>query len=289
MNQPSILNFSVLWQYCAQRFPLPAYTVLVAIFFGSSQLVLLEGFGEGKQWLGGIVLWLVFFHLRIFDEFKDFEEDRWHYPERVLSQGKITLGVLGQLGIIVIFLEAGLSYFLGSMVFFAWLGAFVFSVLMRIEFGASTWLQQNLLLYAITHNPIVAALAIVAWACSGAVWSNQYLWYVLSVSIASLGFELARKIRQPNEEIAGVQSYTSVYGMTKSLMILRLCTMISAFAAGMVLWEYHSNPWGWGILVVATIIGLLPHKNAPAKKIELLSTLFLLLSMLAMGAGLYHH
>ena len=269
--------------YCNERFPPVSYTILVGLFFWSAMIVYSLKPSLKEAWLGGIVMWLVFFHLRIFDEHKDYDQDRWSHPARYLSRGVVTLAFLGRLGLGAIALEAMLSLMIGWKAFFFWLGTLCFSLLMRWEFGLGQWLEERMLLYAITHNPIVACLALFAWSCSGEAWQPRNLWYVLTVSLASFGFELARKTNRPEEEIEGVDSYTSVYGLKKVLWILRTTIVLSIGTASVVLFSLSSSIWGWGILGLASLLSLyLTLPSGTAKKFEGAGLLFLLLAMLSM-------
>ena len=269
--------------YCNERFPPVAYSLLVCLFFWSAMIVFGLKSSDQIAWLGGGVMWLVFFHLRIFDEFKDFEEDRWAYPERVLSRGLVNLAILGRLALGAIILEAIFSRMIGSTAFWAWIATLGFSILMRLEFGLGYWLERRMILYAITHNPIVACLAVFAFACTGSVWQDHFIWYILTVSLASLGFEFARKMNQPEEEHPTVHSYSSVYGLRTMLWVLRIVLLLSWICAGMVLQAQNSSIWGWLVLGITGLFSLgLTHPKGNAKKFEASGTLFLLLAMLAM-------
>lgn len=269
--------------YCNERFPLVAYTILVCLFFWSAMIVYSLDGSRSIAWFGGVIMWLVFFHLRIFDEFKDFHEDRWAYPERILSRGLVTLSILGRLGVGAIIIEGILAFLIGWPAFWLWIGTLFFSILMRLEFGLGLWLEERMLLYAITHNPIVACLALFAWGCTEETWKPRNLWYVLFVSVASFAFEIARKTNQPHEEKEGVDSYTSVYGLEKVLWILRGSILLSMLFSGMVLLSLQSSVWGWGIWGLTSLISLfLTMPNGNAKKFEASGTLLLLLGMLSM-------
>ena len=139
--------------------------------------------------------------------------------ERILSRGVITLSTLGRLGAMAIIIEAILALLIGQRAFWLWMCTLIFSILMRLEFGFGQWLEKRMFLYAITHNPIVACLALLAWGCTDEAWQARNLWYVLSISLASFAFEIARKTHQPDEEVEGVDSYSSVYGLDKVLWI----------------------------------------------------------------------
>ena len=62
-----------------------------------------------RSLLGALTLLFFFFHLRVFDEHKDFEEDSRFHPHRVLQRGVITLADLRVLAALCIVAEIGLA------------------------------------------------------------------------------------------------------------------------------------------------------------------------------------
>ncbi|HJN73536.1 MAG TPA: hypothetical protein QGF58_06335 [Myxococcota bacterium] len=288
--------------YLNERFPPVAYSILVALFFGSAALVShAVGGGEATSWAGGVVVLLVFFHLRVFDEHKDFDGDVVAYPDRVLSRGDVTLRDLRVLGAIAIAVELAICAWIGPRALIAWAATLVFTLLMLKEFFVGQWLSKHIVVYAITHNPVVAGLALLGWACTDAGWHPAYLAYVAMISLASLGFEVGRKFRLPAEEIEGVESYTSVLGRGRALLLL-WASMVGGVVAFAVLLRFLdggwiarswplSGPWaidGLGSVVVLLVAispaALLVHRESAAKKVEGASTLVLFLCMLLSGA-----
>ena len=153
--------------YLGERFPLPAYTVLIGALVAGA-VATAEGAAGGAAPLA--VGWrhlgafatalLLFFHLRVFDEFKDFAADQLAHPERLLSRGVITLRALGWAGVVVLALQLGINVGLGLWALAWWGAAVAFSVLMRFEFFVGDWLRRHLVAYALLHNPIVAWLML---------------------------------------------------------------------------------------------------------------------------------
>ncbi|MBN2798442.1 MAG: hypothetical protein JXX28_04780 [Deltaproteobacteria bacterium] len=207
-----------------ERFPPVVYTVLVGVF-ASSGLAVAGWLGEGDgswPWLAFPLVWLVFLRLRLFDEGKDFAEDVVLHPERVLSRGLVSLDLLTRLGWGVLLAEGLLAALIGRWTLVAWAGTALFTLGMRVEFGVGRFLRQHLLLYALTHNPVVAGLTLILAAAAGAGWSWDYLWYVAVASLGSLGFELGRKLRRPEEEQEGLRTYSSVLGSGRARALLGL-------------------------------------------------------------------
>ena len=122
--------------------------------------------------LGSLTLLCLFFHLRVFDDHKDYTEDCRHYPHRVLQQGIVTLNELKVLGGIAIALEFVLSALCSTASLVSVLFAFCFSLLMFKEFFARDWLKRHFLVYASTHMLIMPLLAIVIFSFA----TRQYPW-----------------------------------------------------------------------------------------------------------------
>jgi hypothetical protein len=264
-----------------ERFPPVVYTVLVVLYAVSANAVARGLGGDGRAApAAAIVVWLAFLHLRIFDEHKDFAADRVNHPERVLSRGLVTLPMLARVGLIAVIGEAAIAAMLGRRALLAWAAVLGFSLAMRFEFGVGGWLRHHLVAYAITHNPIVGLLALFLYAASQAPWSDGYLWYVALVSVASLGFEIGRKTRRPDEEQPGVETYTSALGQARGRALLGAVHAGTALATIGLAWTLGAGPAG---LVLAALVVLpgLATTGAKAKAAEAGASVTLLLAMLA--------
>jgi len=257
-----------LWGYLGERFPIGPYGVLVALFYGSATSVAraFDGGGGVSDWRGAVVMLLVFFHLRVFDEHKDADVDNIAHPERLLSRGVVTLPLLARAGLLTIGLEVLLSALIGPVALSWWLCAFLFTLAMRAEFGVGEWLNKHFILYAVTHNPVVGLLAAFAWATTETVFHPSYWAYIALVSVGSLAFEVGRKLRLPDEEIDGVPSYSSVLGRSKAGIFL---ATLSALTAGLTLWLCHTLSAEWyayAAAVIAFAAGAVPALTGKGEK-----------------------
>ncbi len=201
-----------LTAYLGERFPPGPYTVLVALFHGAASLAAVRLGGGDVRWWAGIVVWLAFFHLRVFDEHKDYDKDLIAHPERLLSRGVVTLRMLKWWGGLAIVGESAIALAIGGHAFAWWAAMFAFTVAMRFEFGVGRWLNEHIVTYALTHNPAVGLLAMFSWASTGAKWHRDFGIFVLAVSLGSVALEIGRKTRLPAEELPTVPSYSSVHG-----------------------------------------------------------------------------
>jgi 4-hydroxybenzoate polyprenyltransferase len=268
-----------IWAYLQERFPPVPYSLLVVLFYGSAAAVASSLGVDGRDqthWAGALVVLLVFFHLRVFDEHKDAEADAQAYPDRLLTQGVVTLPLLSSLAAGAIMVEAALSVWIGTPALIAWAATFGFTLAMRAEFGVGEWLQNRMVLYAVTHNPVTGLLAVFAWACTGASWSHRFWAYIAFASFGSLAFEVGRKVRLPQEEVPGVPSYTTVLGRPRALGLLAGCYVIAAAA---VLVLVGLTGIGLAAALVPAVLALallLPPSSAPAKRVEAGASLYLL-------------
>ena len=208
-------------------------------------------------------------------------------PQRLLSRGVVTLGLLRRAAAAAILLEAALAWWLGSAALIAWAATLGFTLLMLVEFGVGRWLSEHLVLYAITHNPVVACLGVFAWATTGAAFAPAFVGYLAAASLGSLAFELGRKIRLPDEEVAGVDSYSSVLGRGRAGALLAGVSALALAAGAWTVWAVA----GWAPIPLALLVASAPLALASAlgakkaKAVEGGATFLLLGILTAIGVS----
>src|SRR5262245_56561997 len=101
-----------LWAFLKERFPPAGHGILIVSYYSCNQFLAqaLNNPGAPMRYslatiVGALTMLAVFFHLRVFDEHKDYAEDCVHHPDRVLQRGIITLRELKILGGIAIAYE----------------------------------------------------------------------------------------------------------------------------------------------------------------------------------------
>jgi UbiA prenyltransferase family protein len=255
-----------LYAYLSERFPPLGYGVLIAAYYSSNQFLARTLTAPGPMrydlttlW-GALTLLAFFFHLRVFDEHKDYAEDLIHYPDRVLQSGLITLRDLKVLGGIAIAAEVVFSMLRGPAAFVAWLAAFLFSLLMLAEFFARDWLKRHFLAYATSHLLIMPLLALMVfsfatgrWPWEAPLWFGVYAWVGFFVTF---NWEVSRKIRAPEDEIEGVDTYTRIFGTYGAAYLVLLIRVIDTGLVALVGWHLGLSPWFYAALVVLFLICL---------------------------------
>ena len=253
--------------YLAERFPLASHGLLIAAYYSSNQFLARTLTEPGRpmhyDWttlLGAATLLCFFFHLRVFDEHKDYAEDLVHYPRRVLQSGAITLRHLKVLGGLAIAAQVVLSALRGPAAFMAWLAAFLFSVLMLKEFFVPSWLKRHFLVYAVSHLLVMPLLALLVfsfatgrWPWQAPFWFGVYAWVGFFVTF---NWEVSRKIRAPEDEIEGVETYTRAFGTYGAAYVVLLIRVIDTALVALVGWHHGLPPWFYAALVALFLVCL---------------------------------
>lgn len=231
------------WIFIRERFePLSHLVMLSALFAANVALASsLTGVKAGAVTL--LLLFVIeilfFFHLRLFDEIKDFETDREINQTRPLPRGLIAMGefkvVLWSVIAVEIALAAVVSMLTRSAVsFYFYVSALFYSLLMYREFFVGSWLRPQMELYAISHTLVSGLfasflfLAVSPWGLSFArqdlLLSALMNWMVFNV------FEFARKTFAPSEERPHVESYSLRLGGKGAVLITLIFVCLAFFA-----------------------------------------------------------
>jgi 4-hydroxybenzoate polyprenyltransferase len=250
--------------YLAERFPVLGHGLLIVAYYSSNQFLARALTTPGRPMhydptslLGAATLFCFFFHLRVFDEHKDYAEDVIHHPDRVLQRGVITLGDLKVLGGIAIGIEIALAAVRGVPALAAWGIAFVFSLLMLKEFFARDWLKRHFLVYATSHMLLMPLLSLMvfSFATGRRPWEapGWYLVYAWVGFFVTFNWEVSRKIRAPEDEREGVETYTRIFGTYGAAWIVLAIRVVDT-ALVMLVGRHLGLPWWFDAALVALFL-----------------------------------
>lgn len=296
------------YAYTQERFPLLGHGLLIVSYYSSNSLlaqVLTEPekglhYDRGSA-MGAIVVLCFFFHLRVFDEHKDFESDSTHYPERVLQRGLISLRQLTLLGLLAIGFELVLAACwqpLGMPAAVVSVGlALLYSLLMLREFFCGTFLNRHFVLYALSHMLIMPLLAMIpfSFATGEFMWNapGWFWWYAFVGFFVTFNWEISRKIRAPQDEIEGVETYSSLFGPRAAatlVLVIRLIdtAMVSAvgIALGLSVWFFAAILTMLFATLYSYLRFLLSMNAASAKQLETVAGLYIIAFDLALAIEL---
>lgn len=232
------------WTYQKERFPLIAHGPLIAAFSASAvgYSSLLRGAGAQRSIASYVVAFLVslgsFLLLRLADEFKDAEEDARHRPYRPVPRGLVRLSELRSIGMGVAVMQMLLCIWLGTRggAKFGWqlpgllMVTWVYFTLMSQEFFVRTWLKKRPVIYLFSHMLIMPLVDWFAtgcdWVPSGRIMPHGLFWFLAASFCNGIVIELGRKIRAPELEEPGVETYSFLWGRP-----IAVCSWLTAMLA----------------------------------------------------------
>ena len=236
-----------LWKYQSERFPVQQYLPVVAAFaFSASGYSMICGGRSGTiAWpvlLGGFVTsYCLFFLLRLFDEFKDAEDDARYRPYRAVPRGLVTFGEIRGLILFVTALVVAVNAFVMPRLL-PWLALpFAYILLMWREFFVPAWLRRHPIVYMTTHMVVMPLIDFYTsgldWAVGGfAMPRGMFLFLVLTFTNGCV-IEIGRKIRVPEDEEEGVETYSALWGRFRAasvwLAVLTLTLSLALWCAGL--------------------------------------------------------
>lgn len=290
------MNWKNFLAYLNERFPLvnmALFAVLfltvfsVARFYQSPFDATVLGWREA--W-GMVAVISFFFRLRVFDEIKDYALDSINHPHRVLQSGRIRLGQLTRVAWLGTLVELAWAITMGVPTLLSWLLAVGYSLLMRYEFFASTYLKPRLLLYAFSHMLIMPL--VIGWIWSAYVPNGDPAKPLLLLSVLSLlggfSFEIARKLHAPEAERELVDSYSKSMGYATAIGAVLLILLVSVAVQNYLLVTLRAGAlpfWIIGLLYGLTLTVYSIALNRPREKFlkmaELLVSLFMVVSYLS--------
>jgi 4-hydroxybenzoate polyprenyltransferase len=231
------------WTYQAERFPLMGHGPLIAAF--SFCAVAYSSVLRGGGWpsidsaLVAFISCLIFFvQLRIADEFKDIEEDTLYRPYRPVPRGLITLRELAIVFAIGAAVQLGLALWLDWRLIIVLAVVWMYLAAMSREFFVRDYLKRRPLLYLISHMAIMPLIDFYAtssdWLVHTARIPNGLAWFLAASFFNGMVIEIGRKIRSPDDEEHGVQTYSFLWGQSvavASWWLAAALAMLSTIAA----------------------------------------------------------
>lgn len=219
--------FSRLWTYQSERFPLAKVVPLLAVFSAAS--VTLSAV-LGQRALPGICTYLVafllvfilFFQMRVCDEIKDLDDDRRYRPERPIPRGLVSLRLITGLGLATVPIAVIVALMHGSGLIWLLALVWIWLTAMTLEFGVPEWLKARPVLYLLSHMLIMPLIDLMLtgaeWLPHGAPAGGLWLFILLSF-VNGCVLELGRKILAPEGERIGVDTYSGLWGPRSAVLI----------------------------------------------------------------------
>jgi Ca2+/Na+ antiporter len=286
------------WVYQRERFPIVAHGVLIMAFSLCAVCfsALLRGADRFPAWQVIAVAFcssfISFLHLRLADEFKDFDEDSRYRSYRAVPRGLVSLRELGVVWVMTGLLQMGLALWLNPRLAPLLLITWVYLALMSREFFCKAWLKAHPFTYMWTHMFIMPLIDFYATACDWLTTDGRapsgLMWFVLVSFLNGFIIEIGRKIRAPKDEENGVETYSFLWGRGKAvqawLLAMSLTGAAAIVAASQIRFAVPVLVVLGALLIAAAIIGVrFLRSPRNGKAFELLSGLWTLCLYLMLG------
>lgn len=229
--------------YFNEMFPIPMRFVNAAVLYISLTLFI-EKIINAKMlfidlfsFTGILSLLCITIILRLMDELKDRDIDADLFPDRPVSSGRvynrdIVLTLLGVIGLYLL-----INFIWPSNRTWSLIGL-IYCFFMYKYFFLPYDHRNNLLLNLVTHNPIIPILLMYIIMTQineyYIVIPNNYygriFLLILMFWLLLLSWELARKIRYPEDETAYV-TYSKIFGFQNAIFILYVIQLIAFLIA----------------------------------------------------------
>lgn len=256
-------------EYQKERFPFVQHGPLIVTFTFSAVSYSrvcrgAEGFIPAVDFVIGALTAIWFFLLlRLFDEFKDAEEDARFRPYRPVPRGLVSLPELRNLGFAtaLFFIAANAAAMPRILVGIAVVLVYMF--LMSREFFVRDWLKRHPLIYMASHMVIMPLIDFYTtgldWLNAGAAPPRGLEFFLVVTFLNGIVIEVGRKIRAPESEEEGVETYSALYGATRATAAW-LLVVLGTWASAMIAADYA----GYGLTGTIALTAILLLCSLPA-------------------------
>jgi 4-hydroxybenzoate polyprenyltransferase len=231
-----------------------------------------------------------FFLLRVADEHKDAEVDRRFRPELPVPRGLVSLAELRRAGAAVALAAFAANALVAPRLLFALIPAVAWAALMAREFFVAEWLRARPAAYLLSHMVVMpflfAYLTGLDWLAAGADPPRGLALFLWLAFMNGILVEIGRKIRAPQEEREGVDTYTATWGLYAApIAYLGALVLAGGLALALVDDVYLHAALTAGLLVAASAPLLFIRAASPvtAKYVEVASGIWTLASYLIVG------
>jgi 4-hydroxybenzoate polyprenyltransferase len=289
------------WIYQSERFPFFQHGLMILTFTFSavsySRICRGEtGFISPINFIiGAITSFCFFFLLRVFDEFKDAEDDANFRPYRPVPRGLISLKEIGWIGFGVIILQISLNFAIMPVMLWAYVIGLAYMGLMTKEFFVSSWLKSHPIVYMVSHMAIMPMIDFYTtgldWINAGMKAPHGLVFFLIVTFLNGIVIEIGRKIRSKEAEEYGVETYSTLWGSKRATVIWLVTLFITFIFANAA--SYFAGFGSTALIFLIIFIALCSfpalrfiktQNQSDAKKIELAAGIWTIGMYLTLGA-----
>lgn len=222
--------FNRLYLYTRERFPLAQYGVITALFalcglsLSSSLRTGQAHFSLAQFVVAALTTFILFYQLRVADEFKDHIDDCRYAPERPVPRGLVSLRELGSSAVLLALLQLAMTTALKPGLWPFLFAIWIYFALMSKEFFVASWLRQHPVYYMLSHMFILVFSDLFITAVDFVGSSKGpvllLLFFLTGSFFNGMVIEFGRKIKALECEREGMESYSRALGLKPAVVAL---------------------------------------------------------------------
>jgi len=210
-------------------------------------------------------------HVRIIDDFRDYDHDIEHHKDRPVSTGIITLKELRVIDWVAIAVVITTALYASLQALLITMAMLFYSYFARNEFFLGSQFRKHFYLYNAVNLVQMLLLQILVYIIASKSFSFTTLVAVhfMFTATGTVIFEFLRKVKSPGQDGSGKDTYTWFLGLNKALLIYVTIAIlnVSLFIKAMFLIQGEMTYWIpiTIILAVGAFGALLIHKVRKAE------------------------
>lgn len=299
VEEKDLVFFKRFLIYQKERFPFFAYGLMVLTFTFSamSYSKILRGetnFSWHILLFGALTSFGYFFLLRLFDEFKDADDDAKYRPYRAVPRGLVTFRELKLIIGFVILSQAIVNFLFIPKMLWIFVLVILYMFIMAKEFFVSAWLRLHPIAYLVSHMMV---MPVIDFYTTGLDWNNAGLslpkgliLFLLVTFLNGVVIEIGRKIRAKEAEEFGVETYSALWGSKKAtyiwlsiLFVTFVVANIACFFAGFGKYSFIFLAFFVIVCAIPALIFLKTQNQKVAAQIENAAGIWTLGMYLSLG------
>lgn len=240
---------------------------------------------------------LFYFKLRLYDEVKDYELDLVINPKRPLQRGLINHQDMYKGMLICIFLELLFFSIQGINAILSLVIAISYSLLMYKEFFIKDKIRPHLTTYAISHTIVTSLLTLAIFSflnqqpfLSNVLNSNLLYFSIINWMLFNI-FEFGRKTFALSEERLNIDTYSSLFGKKRAVMLVFSQAIIAFFLINKIQ-VFHTKLIFYAnialilLLLASGFAYVFSNKIVSAKRYRVMSSIYIIIFYLILITGL---
>lgn len=196
-------------------------------------------------------------HVRIIDEFRDYEHDLRHHKERPVSSGIISLKELRVIDWLAIVAVPLASLYAGPEALLIAVAMLLYSYFARKEFFLGLQFRRYFYLYNAVNLVQMLLLQILVYIIANPSFSFTTLVTVhfLFTTTGTIIFEFLRKVKSPGNDGTGKDTYTWFLGWSKALLIYAAFATFNILFFVKAMFLIQAEITYWIPVAIALVIG----------------------------------